>query len=90
MSEVEKQEHLNNEDINKAMNLVGQNLYGALGQSLQQLPENMRNKEIILHGISGFLANIMHQQAPNEAAASRELLEKVYKLADAHLGSITP
>lgn len=89
-NQAQQQDHNHEEALNKAMNLVGQNLYDALRQTLQQLPSDMRKREIILQGIAGFLSNIICQQAPKEAVIREEMLAEVNKLVNAHLHELTP
>jgi len=87
-SQAKQQNHISKQDLNKAMNLVGNNLYGALGQTLQQLPEELRKREIILQGVSGFVANIIYQQTPNDPEIRQEMLEQINKLVNVHLHGI--
>lgn len=76
--------------LGEAVNMVGQTLYAALGQGIQQLPEEMRNREIILQGIASFVANIIHQQAPNDPEISHDMMAQIHKISTMHLNALSP
>lgn len=69
----------------KAMNLIGQNLLGTLAESMQSLPSALRTNEVAMQGLAAFLANVLHQQAPQNSAARQQMFEGLSKLIHAHI-----
>ena len=86
--EQEVQQNLTDEDYSQAMNVIGQNLYSSLAQSIDELPEYMRSKDLVMQALSGFVANIIHQQAPTDPDSCQETLKQVNEIIQMHLTSM--
>ncbi|MBN9228469.1 MULTISPECIES: hypothetical protein [Legionella] len=79
---------LTNEDYSKAMNFIGQNLLSSLIQSVEKLPPNLRNNNIISQALSAFLANIIYKQSPGNPESCQQMLEAITNLVKMQLNNI--
>lgn len=86
MSEtIESTEQLEQEDYMKAMNLIGQGLYNGLIEAINDLPDPIRETNVVLQGMSGFLANMVYQQSPTDFAECQKMLEHINQITLHHL-----
>ncbi len=65
---------LTTEDNTKAMNFIAQNLLSALIQSVEKLPSEFSNRQVIVQALSAFLANVIYKQFPDDAGSCQRLL----------------
>lgn len=65
---------LKEEDYSRAMNFLGQNLLSTLSQAVEQLPPELRNRQVITQALSAFLANVIHKQFPGDEDSCQQLL----------------
>lgn len=79
---------LTEKDYNHAMNLVGQNLLKNLSESVNQLPQPLRDHKVIAQSLSAFLANVILKQAGTHADNQQKMLADLVGLVNHHLKSI--
>ncbi|KTD61438.1 hypothetical protein [Legionella spiritensis] len=79
---------LTQEDYSQAMNLIGQNLFTALTQSVDKLQPSLRNNNVVFQALAAFLANIVHKQFPDNRDSSKKVIDDLAKLIHLHLDSV--
>lgn len=77
------------EDYSKAMNLLGQNLMSALTQSIEKLPQPLRNRKVVSQALSAFLANLIYKQFPEDDESRQQMLDELTKLVQVQLDHIS-
>lgn len=76
------------EDYSKAMNLLGQNLLSALTQSIEKLPQPLRNRKVVSQALSAFIANLVYKQFPADQESRQQMLDELTMLIQLQLDSI--
>ncbi|MCP0913081.1 MULTISPECIES: hypothetical protein [Legionella] len=79
---------LTGEDYAEAMNFIGQNLLSSLAQSIENLPAELRNRQVVFQGLSAFLTNIIYKQSPTNQTFCNEMLDDLAKLIRQQLNEI--
>ncbi|WP_019217387.1 hypothetical protein [Legionella tunisiensis] len=77
------------EDYSKAMNLLGQNLLSALTQSIEKLPQPLRNRKVVSQALSAFLANLIYKQFPEDQESRQQMLDELTTLIQVQLDGIS-
>lgn len=80
---------LNHEEYSKAMNSIGQNLLASLTETMQNLAPPLQTKEVAIQGLAAFLTNFLHRQAPKDSDARLQMHDRLNKIIQAHLASIS-
>lgn len=76
------------EEYSKAMNFIGQNLFAALVQSVEKLPQDVRNRKVISQALSAFLANVIYKQSPDNIESCQQMLDEIAKVVRMQLENI--
>lgn len=85
MDKVNGETGLSADDYAQAMNLIGQNMYGALAQTMQGLHPAMRNNQMVIQGLAAFFSNILQQQAPDDEGLRQHMLDHFTSVVKTHL-----
>jgi hypothetical protein len=79
---------ISTDEYSQAMNFLGQNLYNALMQSMQQLDPQFRSQTMVSNALSAFLLNIFYKQAEGNREKCEQQLDEIVKLIHLQLESI--
>lgn len=76
------------EEYSQAMNSIGQNLFSALTQSVEQLQPHFRNQKMVSNALSSFLVNVVYKQSSGNVEVSQKMIDEIFKLVKIQLDSI--
>ena len=79
---------ISQEEYSQAMNFLGQNLYNALMQSMEQLEPQFRTQKMVTNALSAFLVNIVYKQAQGDKEKCEQQLDEIVKLIGLQIESI--
>jgi glutaredoxin 2 len=76
------------QEYSQAINTIGQHLFQALSQTVQSLPQHLRNARIVNQALAAFMTNAIAKQFPEDKDARIQTMTKLSELVNLHLNSI--
>ncbi|KTD78804.1 hypothetical protein [Legionella waltersii] len=76
------------EELNQAMNTIGQQLFQSLSESVQKLPQPLRKGKIVNQALAAFLTNVIYRQFPEDKQARELTIDQLLAFVKQHLAQI--